>query len=704
MKYSKIVWDGKVLTVPEDMGLPRADQLTGSCLDNLTELSGRVCYDYQTEVLTRNGWVKLPDLKEDIEVATYNKMSGEMEFQVPTQYIKKQHKGTFYEIENTKVSLKVTADHELWCLPKSSSEWQFIRAEEMCGRKYYLKRHAIYPGEQCESIQLPEYKYSQKISNQFGNYGTVTKKTSGLLIKADKMLAWARFLGYYFSEGCVSKKNGTGRRVIIYQNQENVEPIIKTVKELGFKYKTWLDKRNNVLRVMISNGPVARYLDKFGKKACDKHLPRECLNWNSNLRNELFDALHFGDGHTTSSGTRVYNTCSELLADDVQELIIKNGKVSTISYSPVAKMYRVRESLHDLHMVNKHKKQDRIIEGDETVYCVSVPNRILLIRRNKKVILCANCYDSLGSGRDSKSYHKHIAEVNHGSVQEHGNLTFEINVDSTHYNLICQTLLNRPGIWVDKNTNEVKTHLRLTANLRSIREWHQFNSSSFCELFGNKLQFLAKQHAPLVLQEIDEKNNNDKIDARIVEPLSDNEKWISVFFTNVSRGFSHELVRHKYRTAVSQRSTRYVDENESDWCWHPLILKHSNEANEPFKNTHSTLKQCEEVCKDTYSKTVNVLQKFLIDQGVDKFTARKQARGAARGVLGNSLMTELIFSASVAEWKWIFHMRAAASADAEIRVVMNEVYEQFVKRFPNEFEGYKKVECPDKIGYGLERI
>lgn len=310
------------------------------------------------------------------------------------------------------------------------------------------------------------------------------------------------------------------------------------------------------------------------------------------------------------------------------------------------------------------------------------------------------CYDSLGSGRNSKDYHQHIADVNHGSVQEHGNLTFELPANGQTYYPICEALLNRPGLWVEKALGERGLCVRITTNLRSIREWSRFDSTNFSKLLGEKVQFLAKSHAPLVLQDINVSDNH--LDVRVVEPKSDNEKWISVFFTNVSRGFSHELVRHKFKTAVSQRSTRYVDENESNWCWHPLVHKHAE--SEPHKDTLALLMQCEEVCKDAYGKTVAALQKFMIDQGVDKFNARKQARGAARGVLGNGLMTELIFSASIAEWKWVFHMRAAASADAEIRVVMNEVYEQFAERYPDSFGNYKKVECPDKIGFGLEKI
>lgn len=329
-----------------------------------------------------------------------------------------------------------------------------------------------------------------------------------------------------------------------------------------------------------------------------------------------------------------------------------------------------------------------------------------------------SCYDSLGTGRNSIDYHKHIIDVGHGSVQEHGNLTFAVPLDIPNYLSCIEALINRPGFWICKEVPTIFTssspaafNLRITANLRSIREWFEFPSlNKMSDVLGNKIQFLTKQKAPLVFQDINAKDN--QLPLEVVEPKYEEEMWISVFLTNVSRGFSHELVRHKYRTAVSQRSTRYVDEGDSHWCWHPLIQKniklddnlvsYRNSDSEPFENF--SLNKLQTLCQEGYKSLVNELQAKLIEEGSDKFTARKQARGAARGLLGNALNTELIFSASISEWKWMFHLRAAAAADAEIRVVMNEIYEQFLERFPERFNNYKKDECPDKIGYSLEEI
>ncbi len=331
------------------------------------------------------------------------------------------------------------------------------------------------------------------------------------------------------------------------------------------------------------------------------------------------------------------------------------------------------------------------------------------------------CYDSLGSGRDSVEYHKHIIEVGHGSVQEHANLTFAIPLDVPTYLGCVEALVNRPGLFMCKEVPIIMTaqsgpgfNLRFTTNMRAIREWYEFPPMNKLSLIlGQQVQFLAKQKCPLVLQDLNPQDTGMPL--QLVEPKYEDETWVTMFFTNVSRGFSHELVRHKFRTAVSQRSTRYVDEGESHWCWHPLILKNvdldaalvdtrfwESETGDGNQLAKLSLNDLHKLCQEGYKQLVEKLQAKLISEGTDKFTARKQARGAARGLLGNALNTELIFSATLSQWKWMLNLRAAAAADAEIRVVFNEVYELLSERFPDHFSGWEKVDCPDGLGYGLK--
>lgn len=189
---------------------------------------------------------------------------------------------------------------------------------------------------------------------------------------------------------------------------------------------------------------------------------------------------------------------------------------------------------------------------------------------------------------------------------------------------------------------------------------------------------------------------------------------INFYLDNISRGCTHELVRHRAGCAISQRSTRYVDESGSPWILHPLLERLLDDPTlndrlgrerpdlglSPY-TLKGTIGHGIDLAKKAYDTVVAVLQAELIKGGVDKFTARKQARGAARGLLGNALCTSMVWSANIRALRTVIEQRANPAADAEIRVLANRIYEEASKVCPEYFDDYEKVACPDGIGYGL---
>jgi thymidylate synthase ThyX len=181
---------------------------------------------------------------------------------------------------------------------------------------------------------------------------------------------------------------------------------------------------------------------------------------------------------------------------------------------------------------------------------------------------------------------------------------------------------------------------------------------------------------------------------------NDDEKWISLLLCG-SRGMSHEQVRHGDFTAISQRSTRYVDEAESPWVEHPLLTCwRAHVGDVPFRRSLSDVSQkAIEQARSVYDTQVTALQAWLEAEGVDKHTARKQARGAARGYLGNALYTEMIFSANVRQWLWMLNQRGSKFADAEIRVLYAQVLPQLQRsRYGDSFKHLRLEPSPDGIG------
>jgi thymidylate synthase ThyX len=321
------------------------------------------------------------------------------------------------------------------------------------------------------------------------------------------------------------------------------------------------------------------------------------------------------------------------------------------------------------------------------------------------------CYDSVGSGRTSPEYHKHIKEVGHLSVYEHAHMTVEIFMPLGN---LAAIFLNRPGLWVVPKSDS----FRVTFNPRNILDWDSWSGSVGVDDFigkqadfkiGHILAYHAEKVYPMmVTPRVREQNHEAWINerSRVVPPAGDEEKWISMFMAG-SRGYSHEMVRHKFRTAVSQRSTRFVAENESEWIDHPLVQEFLASKDplpdDPENRIRGALAgiigDVKESARYVYGKTVKHLQEWLAAKGVDKLTARKQARGAARGYLGNALLTELIFSASVGQWRRMLRMRACAPADAEIRAVFIQALAALkASRYADDFKAFQIEPASDGLG------
>ena len=159
----------------------------------------------------------------------------------------------------------------------------------------------------------------------------------------------------------------------------------------------------------------------------------------------------------------------------------------------------------------------------------------------------------------------------------------------------------------------------------------------------------------------------------------------------VSRALTHELVRHRVGVAISQRSTRYVDESEAYVVRHPAAAALSD----------ATVAEAERAIRSArfaYQLIADDVEAGLLANGVDKATARKQARGAARLILPNGIETELIWSANIRTLRHVVEMRADDAADAEIRALGIALLGIMQVEAPAYFKGYEVVEAADGIG------
>ena len=379
------------------------------------------CYDAQTEVLTREGWVLFSALQGDEHFATLNPSTHGLEYQQTSKVHEYEYDGDLLHFQKQGVDLLVTPNHRMYVTNHHKRHlpgWPIVRADSIDGsRTVCFKKDAANNSPDVDFFEI-----------------------AGVSVEADR---WLEFLGYFISEGSTAKhsfirtrtrtrpyalKGGvlrdgttgqffsdpegvpgeasctytttygqTNRTVQLSQTVgPNGERIAQCLKSLPFHFREdhkSAQGRRKAQRVWThTTKGLFQHLAKQGK-APDKHIPREYQRLSSRQSRILFDALMLGDG--TKSGSWTYYTSSKQLADDVQELSLRCGYAADIGVTDRTDQdgythleYRVGIKRTRVRPQARHVPAKVPYKGK--VYCVTVPNGLVYVRRAGQAVWCGN--------------------------------------------------------------------------------------------------------------------------------------------------------------------------------------------------------------------------------------------------------------------------------------------------------------------------
>lgn len=150
----------------------------------------------------------------------------------------------------------------------------------------------------------------------------------------------------------------------------------------------------------------------------------------------------------------------------------------------------------------------------------------------------------------------------------------------------------------------------------------------------------------------------------------------SFIFEDVSRVFTHELVRHRAGVAISQESLRYVRLDKLGFRIPPIL--------EPVRDqVVSMVEQLEEL-------QVKMASTFALDQPDLPMPIKKQVTSALRRLAPLGLSTSMVWTANVRTLRHVISMRTAKDAEEEIRFVFDKVAVFMQEWAPMLFSDYSK--------------
>lgn len=297
------------------------------------------CFSGDTEILTESGWQRFDSYNGD-KVAQYNMENQAITFVTPLNY-GRVRSGSVMSYEDRNISLLLTSNHE--CLFRTR-HGKLIKDEifNLKGRSGYMISAGYYSGE-----------YESEL--------------------------FTRILAMVVSDGNI--RPDTIR--FGFKKNRKITRCRELLTQAGIKFQEYT-KKNQVTRFIIRDFNLYKRISQYVNK-------EKVLYWKSlfKLNGKIYlDEARRWDGHTDSKFSQdraSFSSSVETTLDVMQAMgvihgirVIKHDK--HISYRPDGKTDS-RVNLDNLAFVS----------GNQFMYCVSVPDTNIIIRRNGKPSIQGNC-------------------------------------------------------------------------------------------------------------------------------------------------------------------------------------------------------------------------------------------------------------------------------------------------------------------------
>jgi broad specificity phosphatase PhoE len=396
------------------------------------------CYRDGTEVLTESGWKLFQDVDIKTErIATRNLKTKAFEWQLATAKHCYDYVGDLIRFSSRSLDLEVTPQHRMVIdkLPfslggnKHRSGDVLVSAAELekhCTSATGIPVTSIWHGVEVNSKRFPAIAEDRHVSrlqldarcrelrsqglsySQIGAVAGVALATAHQAVVRNRQRHihdgrvlemsgddYCALIGLYLAEGSCE-----GNYVYIAQSKNN-----KRISEM----RALLHKINNG-PVLYSNDAfiigskfLARHLRPLGH-AGDKYIPQEIMNATSRQLQIFWHHFWLGDGDASRS--RAF-TSSKRLADQLQELAQKMGVYATIRKIILRDrtiigrngmrrtILAINSRAHYVVAVHKRGSYTKKFETRRQpysgkVYCLTVPNSVVYVRRNGKACFAGN--------------------------------------------------------------------------------------------------------------------------------------------------------------------------------------------------------------------------------------------------------------------------------------------------------------------------
>lgn len=324
------------------------------------------CFDDQTELLTQRGFLRYQDITTQDICLTMNKQTGLLEWNAVKEKLTYDYNGSMYQFTASGIDLKIDGRHGLVYKTSKAGVFKYASAEDVANKKgnALFKVSGILPQEK-------EYDIS------------------------DDMLC---LLSWVLSEGSIYYIGTTPYIDIVQSKPEEIERIKYLLDCLSMTYHLGKKKKSPISKLQ----PYRFRIHVIGAKCvCEYIKDKTVPSWFWQLSNrqfELFTQEYIrGDGTVYKNKlTRMLYTNDPMWVDAFQTRLFMCGYKTMVYWRKGSlssnKLCAQINIIHKEYCEIKPKTQCKPEPYKGKMWCVSVDNETLVVRRNHKITVTQNTH------------------------------------------------------------------------------------------------------------------------------------------------------------------------------------------------------------------------------------------------------------------------------------------------------------------------
>jgi hypothetical protein len=341
------------------------------------------CFDEETEILTERGWMRYKNLKPEDRVMTLNRDSDRLEFNEIEQF----HEYTDYkELIHCKsqcCDIMVTPKHGFWSATDAHNPFMEESAKDAFGKVRRFRTGGTY---KADGIDLSD--------------------------------AQIRFISWLMAEGYTDHRDGSVAIRIMQSNAPDgrLAVLLDCLDDADIQYrmrlkypkgskgvngtKKWTRNFDAYTISIQEARDVAVWVEKYLSDS--KDIKQALRGMSASQCRSFLDAYTMADGHAYKPGRVQLATARKDHADFLHELVVKAGARATVCRRGNKDGYVL--SITPRQQTTVGKKSWEKVAYNGNVWCVSVKNGTLLVRRNGKAVVTLNTHKLLVAGPKKKLY------------------------------------------------------------------------------------------------------------------------------------------------------------------------------------------------------------------------------------------------------------------------------------------------------------